>query len=218
MSQGKVTHGAALDAVFALTLLLFFFLFTGLRYAFRIPVDVRANWIFRLTVPDAFAERARTLRILYIGLTILPAVAATSPFLCVALGILESSVWSGVCCALDERKTDLLLASLGLVALWLVEYEIQESDIVPLTCSYLPGKKNILHTGLIYWLLVFLLTSVVTALEAIGGRNPIRAVLVLTMLTLIAWRIRTREQILMPKLRFDDLPEPAVATLGLGGE
>lgn len=43
-----------------------------------------------------------------------------------------------------------------------------------------------------------------------------RAALVLLMLSLAYWRARTHEEVMT--IRFDDLPEPAVATLGLAGE
>ena len=200
---GPIGHGAALDAVFALPLALFFFLFTGLRYAFRVPVDLRANWIFRLSAPDALIEREKAVRIIYVLFAVLPAIATTAPFL-----IFVTEPWKGV----------YGVAFAGLIALLLVEHEIENSDSIPLTCSYLPGKRNILHTGIIYWLTVFAITTVLTALEAIGAANPLRAALVLIMLCLMYWRMRHKENFDLPELRFDDIPEPAVATLGLSQE
>jgi hypothetical protein len=203
LNRGHIRHGAALDAVFALPLALFFFLFTGLRYAFRIPVDLRANWIFRLTAPDAFAEREKAVRLIYFCLAVIPALATTAPFL-----ILVTDPWKGLYGSVFAC----------LIAIMLIEREIANSDTIPLTCSYLPGKRNILHTGIIYWITVFAITSVLTALEAVGAANPLRAGLVLLMLAILYWRIRQKEHFALPELRFDDLPEPAVATLGLSRE
>ncbi len=204
MNRGLIQRGAALDATFALPILLFFFLFTGLRYAFRIPVDLRANWLFRLTAQDATVERERALRLIYFAFAILPAVVTTIPFLLLVL-----TPWKaiyGVCFAV-------------LIALIITERELSNTDTIPLTCSYLPGKRNILHTGIIYWLTVFGLTSILTAFEAIGAANPVRAALTIGVLALILFRTQTREPSSeLPELRFDDIPEPAVATLGLARE
>jgi len=202
-NHGHIQRGGALDAAFALPILLFFFLFTGLRYCFRLPVDVRANWIFRLTAPDAILERERALRLLYVGLALIPALACTTPFLFVVV---------------VRWKAAYGLAFAGLLAMLLVEHELQNSDNIPLTCSYLPGKRNILHTGIIYWTTVFLLTTLLTVFEGIGAANPIRALLVLLLLACVYWRKQKKELVAAPVIRFDDIAEPAVATLGLLGE
>jgi len=203
LSKGPIHRGAVLDAVFALPLMLFFFLFTGLRYAFRIPVDLRANWLFRLTAQNAITERRRAVRLIYIGFALLPALAATGPFL-----LMVMAPWRGL----------YAIAFAGLIAVLIIENELENTDTIPLTCSYLPGKRNILHTGIIYWFVVFVITTVLTALEAVGGANPVRAALVIVMLSLFAWRRRPTVTVDTLELRFDDLPEPAVATLGLSGE
>ena len=204
MSRGPIQRGAALDAAFALPLLLFFFLFTGLRYAFRIPVELRANWVFRLTAQDANVERERALRLIYFGFALLPAVVTTLPFLLLVL-IPREAVY-GACFA-------------ALIGLIIIERELSNTDTIPLTCSYLPGKRNILHTGIIYWLTVFGLTTILTAFEAIGAANPVRAALAIGVLAMILLRAQKREAATdFPALRFDDMPEPAVATLGLARE
>ena len=203
MNRGLIRRGTALDAAFALPLLLFFFLYTGLRYAFRIPVELRANWVFRLTAQDATAERERAVRLIYVGFALIPALITTAPFLGMVM-----PVWKGVYGTLFA----------GIIALLIIEWELANSDTIPLTCSYLPGKRNILHTGIIYWLTVFGITSVLTALEAMGGANLIRAGLVLLFLAALLWRSKERDEIVVPELRFDDVAEPAVATLGLSRE
>ncbi|HWC19678.1 MAG TPA: hypothetical protein VG498_21875 [Terriglobales bacterium] len=203
MNRGLIQRGAALDAAFALPLLLFFFLYTGLRYAFRIPVDLRANWLFRLAAQDATSEREGAVRLIYVGFALLPAVITTAPFLMMVM-----PVWKGIYGSLFA----------GMIALLIIEWELANSDTIPLTCSYLPGKRNILHTGIIYWLTVFAITTVLTAFEAIGGANPLRAGLVLSFLVTLLWRSGRRDEVAVPELRFDDVPEPAVATLGLSRE
>jgi hypothetical protein len=203
LNHGCIQRGAALDAVFALPIALFFFLFTGLRYCFRLPVDLRSNWIFRLTSPDAMLERERAVRLMYFALALFPAIATTAPFFFFVL---------------DPWKAAYGIAFATVIAMLIIESEIQNSDSIPLTCSYLPGKRNILHTGIIYWLTVFALTTVLSGLEALGGENPVRAALVIVMLAAICWRSHDKQNLESPEIRFDDLPEPAVATLGLSRE
>ena len=203
LSHGLIQRGAALDAAFALPLALFFFLFTGLRYCFRLPVDLRANWVFRLTAPDAVSERARAVRLMYVGLALVPAIATTVPFLLVVMPLWKAAYGVVFAC---------------FISMMIVENELQNNNCIPLTCSYLPGKRNILHTGIIYWFTVFALTSVLTALEGLGAVNPVRATLVIVMLAAVYWRMQQKEVVETLGIRFDDFPEPAVATLGLSGE
>jgi len=65
---------------------------------------------------------------------------------------------------------------------------------------------------------VFVITTVLTAVEAIGATNPLRATLVIVVLAFLVWRRQPTTTVDTPELRFDDLPEPAVATLGLERE
>jgi len=63
------------------------------------------------------------------------------------------------------------------------------------------------------------LTTILTAFEAIGAANPVRAALAIGFLAVILFRAQKREPSSeLPELRFDDMPEPAVATLGLARE
>ncbi|PYY19164.1 MAG: hypothetical protein DMG60_05310, partial [Acidobacteria bacterium] len=166
-------------------------------------VDLRANWLFRLTAQDAVSERRSAVRLIYVGFALLPSMASTAPFLLIVM-----PPWRGL--------YGIVFA--GLIAMLIIEHELENSDTIPLTCSYLPGKRNILHTGIIYWFAVLAITTVLTAFEAIGGANPLRATLVIILLVFFVWRRRPTATVDAPQLRFDDLPEPAVATLGLLGE
>ena len=140
---------------------------------------------------------------IYVGLALLPALASTTPFL-----LMVMAPWRGL----------YGIAFAGLIAMLIIEHELENSDTIPLTCSYLPGKRNLLHTGIIYWFVVFVITTVLTAVEAIGATNPLRATLVIVVLAFLVWRRQPTTTVDTPELRFDDLPEPAVATLGLERE
>lgn len=201
LAHGRA-HGAALDTLFALPVALFFFLFSGLRYVFRLPIEVRANWIFRLAAPDAFNEREQAVRTIYVTCAVLPAIATTAPFLFILLP------WWRVVFAL---MFTLLLGEL------LIEHDIEQNSAIPFTCGYLPGKRNILHTGIVYWFTFFVLTSVIAAFEDIFSRTPLRACLTLLMMMAALYRSQ-KQHTESTEMIFEEVAEPAVETLGLARE
>ncbi|HEX7958685.1 MAG TPA: hypothetical protein VF493_02125 [Terriglobales bacterium] len=201
LAHGR-THGAALDALFALPVALFFFLFSGLRYIFRLPIEVRANWIFRLAAPDAFKEREKAVRMIYLCCAVVPAIATTAPFLFILLP------WWRTLFAIVFA---LLLGEL------LIEYDIEQNTAIPFTCGYLPGKRNILHTGIVYWFTFFVLTSVIAAFEEVFSRTPLRASLTLLMMMAVLYRSQ-KQRTETKEMIFEEIAEPAVATLGLARE
>jgi hypothetical protein len=207
LSGGWFAHGraysAALDTLFALPIALFFFLFSGLRYVFRLPIEVNANWIFRLAAPDAIHERERAVRIIYLACALLPAIATTAPFLFLLLPMWRALFAAGFAFFLGEL---------------LIDHDLEQNNAIPFTCGYLPGKRNILHTGIVYWFTFFVLTSVIAALEEIFSRTPLRAGLTLLMMAAAIYRSRKRreEDSATPQeMIFEEVAEPTVATLGL---
>jgi hypothetical protein len=200
-AQGRA-HGPALDALFALPVALFFFLFSGLRYIFRLPIEVRANWIFRLAAPDAFNEREKAVRTIYLCCAVLPAIATTAPFLFILL-----PWWR----AFFAIVFALLLGEL------LIGHDVEQYSAIPFTCGYLPGKRNILHTGIVYWFTFFVLTSVIAAFEEVFSRTPLRACLMLLMMIAVLYRSK-KQRAETTEMIFEEVAEPAVATLGLARE
>jgi hypothetical protein len=195
-------HDAALSTLFALPIALFFFLFSGLRYIFRLPIEINANWIFRLAAPDATRERERAVRIIYAGCALLPAIAATAPFLFFLL-----PAWRALFAA----------GFTFILGLLLIEHDLEGNGAIPFTCGYLPGKRNILHTGILYWFNFFVLTSVIAALEEVFSRTPLRACLTLLMMVAALYRSRI-QRTESTEMIFEETPEPVVATLGLARE
>ena len=195
-------YSAALDTLFALPVALFFFLFSGLRYTFRLPIEQGANWIFRLAAPDALPERERAVRMIHICCALLPAIATTAPFLFILL-----PEWR----ALFAIVFALLLGAL------LIERDLEQNSAIPFTCGYLPGKRNILHTGIMYWFNLFVLTFVIAALEEFFSRTPLRACLTLLMMMAALYRSQ-KQRTETTEMIFEEVAEPAVATLGLARE
>ena len=98
----------------------------GVRSSLVLPVEHRANWIFRIT-EDA-ATRADQLRAMNDVATVcvaVPAVAASLPLLWAALG----------------PKAVIAAVVVAIVGLLFVHAVLLDWRRIPFTCSYLPGKR-----------------------------------------------------------------------------
>ena len=123
------------EAILEMPLVFFFFSIAGVRTALLLPLDVRANWVFRLTEdpatkPQLLASIERSL----IWLAIVP---------CVALTFVVQSAVLGAATAV---RASLPTALLGLV---LVEWVLRRWHRIPFTCTYIPGKRPLAHSMLL---------------------------------------------------------------------
>jgi CubicO group peptidase (beta-lactamase class C family) len=109
------------------TVLLMGLCVVGTRVAFNLPIDLRANWIFRITPmpegPDCLKARRRA----FYALAVAPIWAGSTA--------LSFSIWPWQAAA----EHSLVLALLGTI---LAEVGLRGVQKIPFTCSYLPGKSN----------------------------------------------------------------------------
>ena len=192
MGYGGFALGLILVAGLDARITLLTFLFIGLRHLFSIPVELRANWQFRIT--EGEGRRAW--------------VAAVDRFvLCLAsLALLAGPIpwkWNQL----------VLVAAFGLAC-----YEAVFADFrkAPFTCSYLPGKKPAWLVALkLFALLVSLPLGNALFLAALA--NPLIYCSLLATL-LIAWRSLRRSRLAawseLP-LQYEESPDPAVHSLNL---
>jgi hypothetical protein len=184
-------------------LILLFFLIVGLRVSFSIPMEVRANWLFRLTDPfagGAYLHAARKTLLLF---AVAPVVAIAAP--------VYLAVWTWPR-ALGHAA---FLAAFGLL---IVELALTGFAKVPFACSYLPGKANLKIMFGVYWGLLIMVSELVTDVEQAGLRHP-ASYAWLMGITLLLWLAaagrgrgaRTR----IPALSFEEQPEPVLLSLGL---
>ncbi|HUE05776.1 MAG TPA: hypothetical protein VMR62_39910 [Bryobacteraceae bacterium] len=183
--------------------IMLFFLVAGLRVSFSIPVEVRANWIFRLT--DTFSRGAylSATRKAMLCLALAPVVAMAAPI------YLYLWPWPR---ALGHI---VFVTALGLL---LIELALTGFVKVPFTCSYLPGKANLKIMFGVYWGLLMIVPELVTDAELAGLRSPARYAWLLGV-TLLAWLAAAQRgrgaRARVPTLSFEEHPEPAVVGLGL---
>ncbi len=185
--------------------ILLFFLIAGLRVSFSIPVEVRANWLFRLTDPFGRGAYLAATRKTLLWLALAPVVAIAAP--------VYMAVWPWPR-ALGHVG---FLAAFGLLT---IELALTGFAKVPFTCSYLPGKANLKIMFGVYWGLLIIVSELVTDVEQAGlrSRTNYAWLMGITLLAWLAAAYRGRwARARIPALRFEEQPEPAVVGLGLAG-
>lgn len=186
-------------------LILLFFLIIGLRVSFSIPMELRANWLFRLTDPFGRGDYLDATRKALLLFALAPVAAVATPF------YLAAWPWPR---ALEHMA---FVAAFGLLV---IELALIRFAKVPFTCSYLPGRANLKIMFGVYWGLLIMVSELVTSAEQAALRHP-ASYMKLMAVTLGAWLVaayRARgARSRLPALRFEEEPEPAVAGLGLAG-
>ena len=194
--RGLALRQVAISAPLALSM----FVLAGFRYLFRLPVELSANWVFRINEPGnrriflAAAER------FLIYCAVAPVALITLPFEVALLGPGMGFAVTILC----------LLPSLILMELLLIQFEK-----IPFTSSYLPGRRPVIETLVIYGVGVTLYISVLSALISWSLRQRGSTVTLFVIMLAAWWRARTArlEDWKIGLLEFEELPEPVVRTL-----
>jgi hypothetical protein len=109
----------------------------GVRTVFSLPLDLRANWIFRVTpAPEATARLAAVRRAL-LAASVFPVLAASAALL----------LWFWPWTTVAQH-----LLVLGLLGSLLADVSLRGFRKIPFTCSYLPGKSKI---HMVFWFGIF---------------------------------------------------------------
>jgi len=143
----------------------------GMRVVFSMPLDLRANWVFRVTPvrggPPCLMARRRSLFVL----SVVPAWAGSAAVF----------VWLW-----PWRPAAGHLVILGLLGTILVELLLGGMQKIPFTCSYLPGKSNFHMT---FWLCIGAILAAVAKsadMERHALESPARLAAVLAVLGIAA--------------------------------
>jgi predicted permease len=176
-------------------------LLAGVRHAFLMPVDLAANWIFRLMEGQGRREWMSAVERFVIGCVLVPIHLAG---LAVAVGPLGWPV--------ALRMTALQL----LAALAIFEFLFYSWQQLPFTCSYAPGRDSLI-SSLGMWLVVLCIVVPILA-WAIGELSRMPLVFFAAALPFcLFWlwmRRRRRDGWGEAKLIYDD-PQETVTDLGI---
>ncbi len=186
------------------TILIMVLCVLAIRVVFSLPMDLRANWIFRITpFPAGLGCMIARRRVLYI-LSVAP--------VCLVAGALLFSIWPWQAAAKH-------VAALILLGSILVELALHGMQKLPFTCSYLPGKSNFNITFLLFGLLIFTVIIGAAQLERDSFDYwPSYAAIIGLLLTLaICARWSASRLAKSPEgiLQFEEAAEPAVFALDL---
>lgn len=201
-----IRHYDLLSAAFSAPLIVAYFLLNGLLFVFSVPVELRANWIFRLSeVQGQYAAISATEKILA-ALIIVPLSAIT---------VLSLGGWIGLADAFQQCLFVLLMT------LVLLEALLWNWNRIPFTCPYLPGKRNIVQSVVLFGVAFSLFAYAATALELRLSKSALAMTILFAVLAAVwlfmhvqgrrSWKVNVW-------VRFDNAPDGEVQTLDLRGE
>jgi hypothetical protein len=176
----------------------------GIRAVFALPLELQANWIFRLTAVHGTMDYLAASRRSMFALIALPVwLASVAIFL---------ALW-------PWRPAIEHLAVLGLLGIALTELCLYGFHKIPFTCSYLPGKSNF-HIK--FWLFLMLGLNIIfqaADFERSALPDPSKYALIIVVLCIAAfgarWRTQAHANSDESRLQFEDEWSPVILGLGL---
>jgi hypothetical protein len=167
----------------------------GVRTALVLPMEYRANWIFRLTEDETTRrEQLRAVDNVVAMLAVGIPVAAAVPLLGIGVGW---AAWAGAA----------VVALVGAIFMHLVLLDWRR---IPFTCSYLPGKRSLAHT-FIFGLVAYLVLTISGTLLVRGAiTDPRSGLLIVTVLSLLGYALRRRRLAIWsvtPLMFEDEMPD-----------
>ncbi|MFN7936737.1 MAG: serine hydrolase domain-containing protein [Bryobacteraceae bacterium] len=169
----------------------------GVRIAFSLPIDLRANWIFRITgVRNPSAIAARSLLVL----AILPTAALTA--------ILCFTLW-------PWREAAGHVSILFLATYAAAELSLLQFRKIPFTCSYLPGKSYI-HMSVFAALALMWVIVLAARHERDILNNPSLLIPLQALLAIIALALHTiRKRTAATEVDYEDTDPHQITSLNL---
>jgi hypothetical protein len=186
-----------------LPLTLSFVLVSGLRAAFNFPSELGANWAFQLSETAATAAYLRAMRKWILLCAVLPLFCTLLPF---------ELYWFAWPAALFHAAFGITLSLL------LIEIMFFDFRKVAFTCSYFPGKVNLVGLTVLYIIGFMAYSGAMARLEASLEHDAISAGVFFiaagaAAVLLARWRDRASPD--DERLAYEDSGDPAVRTLEL---
>ena len=189
--------------ILASTMIMMIAWVVGTRVLFSMPMDLGANWLFRITSGLDGARYQAAARRSLLALAVIPCWLGSAA-MCFSL-------W-------PWRQAAAHIAALGLFGLILADACTLAFHKIPFTCSYLPGKSQV-HLvvlgalGLLYFTL-FAVRYERDVLESARMTVALAGTLVIAAVVL-RWRSVALAKSDPVWLRFEDAPGDEILTLGL---
>jgi hypothetical protein len=175
----------------------------GTRVVFAMPLDLRANWIFRITGLRPGPQIPAAIRRSLLWLSVAPVWLASA--------VLCWRIW-------PWRQAAGHLLVLGLIGMLLADICLHGFRKIPFTCSYLPGKSQVhmVFLGAVSLMWAVML-SVKFERQALEEPRSMATMLALFGLAAVCsrWGTAALASFEEEELQFEEAPVPAVLELGL---
>jgi hypothetical protein len=192
------------EPLLAATIVVLCFAVLGIRAVFPLPLELRANWVFRITALRGAHVYLAAARRSMIALAVVPVWTLSAAAL--------FSLW-------PLKAAAGHVAVLGLMGLILADLCLHGFHKIPFTCSYLPGKANVHVTGAAYIVVFLGITDLIVRIELRSVEDPASFVKLLAALACVAIvaRLRTRRLAHAPGvlLQFEEVPPSDIFALDL---
>jgi hypothetical protein len=189
--------------VLRLPLMLSFIMVSGLRAAFHFPSELRANWAFQLTELACAGDYLSAMRKWIVLYAVGPLFAVMLPLEIRSFGL----------------PAALFHATFGFaLSLLLIEIMFFGFRKIAFTCSYFPGKSNLIGLGVIYCFGFTFYSRSMAGLQSWLVDMPVAAALTIAALlsaTVALSHLRGRDLQVEGALEYDDPGDPDVRSLGL---
>jgi hypothetical protein len=139
-----------LKMLLSFPLLLSFFILVGLRFAFSVPVDLNANWIFRIMDKQRLEKSYGGAHKFMLSAINIPLLIIFVP--CYLM------IW-------NPLMVFYHIAYVSILSLILIELLLFRFIKLPFTCSYLPGKANVILLWPLYAVSCYFYSYGMTTLE-----------------------------------------------------
>jgi hypothetical protein len=202
--SGRAAAVFSAEGLLAVPLTVTFFCITGLRAAFNLPAELRANWIFQVCESEERVPHIRAARKWIVAMGLAPAMLLLAPIEIWFRGWLLAAVHLGVALLLALILLDLLL-------IWFRK--------IPFSCAYFPGKKSMAGMAALYLMGFLAYRMGMAALERRWIASPWNLVVFFAVATGalagLSW-LERRELGIDDVLIYEDQPDPVVRSLELG--
>jgi len=176
----------------------------GLRHLFSIPTELRANWMFQIAERDCRKAWLDAVEKFVLTVGVAPVVLTGALFVLRSDGVLVAIAWSA---------TAFFMAAIAF------EWSFRHWRKLPFTCSYLPGTRSLVFTGMLFVVAVPIL-AVIGWLVYLSSTNS-ASVLIVLCLEFAVWSYlrhsRLRNWGTLP-LRYVEEQEEAFDRFGFSAE
>ena len=203
--RGESASVVPVQVAVAGPLVLTLFTLAGFRFLFRLPAELKANWLLRTTEPGHGPELlAATDRfLLYAGVA--PLMALSVVFEIYLLGSRMGLVAALLIAAVGPLLVEVLLFTFGRI---------------PFTSSYLPGRRPLIETLLLYGVGFVVYVSLQSAVIAWCLTSPVGALVFAGTAAVVRRKLRVErlDTLCLGRLDFEEIQEPTVQVIGIEGD